>query len=132
MNKVILMGRLTADPELRKTESGISKCRFTVAVPEDYINKDGKRDVDFIDCTAWRSTAEYVSRYFKKGSRIAVIGKNKSETYEKNGEKRYYKYVKVESVEFAGYNNPSSGTADEADRDFPAEFDEIVSEESPF
>ena len=132
MNKAIIMGRLSADPELRRTESGISTCRFTVAVQEDYKNKDGSRDVDFINCKAWRSTAEYVSRYFKKGSRIAVIGKNKCDVYEKNGEKQYYNYVKAESVEFAGYNKPASGTADEADRDFPAEFDEIISEDSPF
>ena len=132
MNKAIIMGRLSADPELRKTESGISSCRFTVAVQEDYKNKDGSRDVDFINCKAWRSTAEYVSQNFKKGSRIAVIGKNKCEVYEKDGEKHFFYYVKAESVEFAGYNKPSSGTAEEADRDFPAEFDEIISEDSPF
>lgn len=131
MNKSIIMGRLSADPEFRQTENGISVCRFTVAVPEDYKNKDGSRDVDFINCKAWRSTAEYVSKYFKKGSRIAVIGKNKCDISEKDGKKQYYNYIKVESVEFAGYNKPSSGTADEADRDFPAEFDEIISEDSP-
>ncbi len=129
MNKAILMGRLSADPELLKTESDISKCRFTVAVQEDYKNKDGSRDVDFIKCVAWRSTAEYVNKYFKKGSRIAVIGKNKCESYEKNGERHFINYVKAENVEFAGYNKPESDTASEADRDFPAEFDEIVSDD---
>ena len=132
MNQIVLIGRLTADPVFEKTESGISSCRFTVAVQEDYKNKDGSRDVDFINCKAWRSTAEYVSQNFKKGSRIAVIGKNKCDVYDKNGEKQYYYYIKAESVEFAGYNKPSSGTADETDRDFPAEFDEIISESSPF
>jgi single-strand DNA-binding protein len=132
MNKSILMGRLSADPELRKTESGISVCRFTVAVQEDYKNKDGSRDVDFINCKAWRSTAEYVSKYFKKGSRIAVIGKNKCDISEKDGKKQYYNYIKAESVEFAGYNKSTSGTTDDADRDFPAEFDEIICENSPF
>ena len=132
MNKAIIMGRLSADPEFRQTDNGISSCRFTVAVQEDYKNKDGSRDVDFINCKAWRSTAEYVNKYFKKGSRIAIIGKNKCDIYDKNGEKQYFNYVKVESVEFAGYNKPASGTAGEADRDFPAEFDEIISEDSPF
>ena len=132
MNKAIIMGRLSADPELRKTESGISSCRFTVAVQEDYKNKDGSRDVDFINCKAWRSTAEYVSKYFKKGSRIAVIGKNKCDVYDKNGEKQYYYYIKAESVEFAGYNKSASDTTVESDIDFPAEFDEIISENSPF
>lgn len=132
MNKAIIMGRLSADPELRKTENGISSCRFTVAVHEDYKNKDGSRDVDFINCKAWRSTAEYVSKYFKKGSRIAVIGKNKCDVYDKNGEKQYYYYIKAESVEFAGYNKSASDTTVESDIDFPAEFDEIISENSPF
>ena len=132
MNKAIIMGRLSADPEFRQTENGIAVCRFTVAVQEDYKNKDGSRDVDFINCKAWRSTAEYVSKYFKKGSRIAVIGKNKCDASEKDGKKQYYNYIKVESVEFAGYNKYTSGATDEADRDFPAEFDEIISENSLF
>lgn len=132
MNKAIIMGRLSADPEFRQTENGISVCRFTVAIQEDFKKPDGTRDVDFINCKAWCSTAEYVSKYFKKGSRIAVIGKNKCDISEKDGKKQYYYYIKAESVEFAGYNKPSSGTADEADRDFPAEFDEIISEDSPF
>ena len=73
MNKVILMGRLTADPELRQTQSGISSCRFTVAVNRRIADKNtGERQADFISCTAWRQTAEFVSRYFKKGSMICV------------------------------------------------------------
>lgn len=132
MNKAILMGRLSAEPEFSQTQSGVAKCRFTIAVPEDYKNKDGSRDVDFIVCEAWRSTAEYVSRFFKKGSRIAVIGKNKCDSYEKDGKKVYRNYIKVDSVEFAGYNKPDSATSEGDNIDFAAEFDEIVSEESLF
>lgn len=129
MNKSIIIGRLTADPELRKTESGISTCRFTVAVQEDYKNKDGSRDVDFIFCKAWRSTADFVVKYFKKGSRIAVFGKIKSDNYEKEGEKRSFTYVKVESAEFCGYNKSVDS---DTEVDFAAEFDEIISEDTPF
>ena len=129
MNKSILVGRLSADPEMRKTESGISVCRFTIAVQEDYKNKDGSRDVDFIQCKAWRSTADFVVKYFKKGSRIAVSGKIKSDNYDKNGEKRTFTYVKVDSAEFCGYNKSVDS---DIEVDFAAEFDEIVAEETPF
>lgn len=132
MNKSIIIGRLTADPELRKTESGISKCNFTVAVQEDFKNKDGSRDVDFIKCVAWRQNAEFVNKYFKKGSRIAVSGKIKTDRYDKNGEKHYFTYIKTDSVEFVGYNQNDTGTVKDAEIDFAAEFDEILSEESPF
>ena len=75
MNKVILVGRLTADPELRQTPSGVSSCRFTVAVDRRFADKNtGERQADFISCTAWRQTAEFVSRYFSKGRLIAVEG----------------------------------------------------------
>lgn len=133
MNKAIIIGRLTADPELRKTESGVSKCLFTVAVQEDYKNKDGSRDVDFLQVIAWRQTAEFVSRYFKKGSGIAVLGKNKCDEYTKNGQKSYFKYIKAESVEFVGANKNTSGNSDENDiSDFAAEFDVIATDEVPF
>ena len=132
MNKAILMGRLTADPEFKQTDNGVSVCRFTVAVQENYKKSDGTRDVDFITCKAWRSTADYINKYFKKGSRIAIEGKNKCDFSEKDGKKYYYNYIKVESAEFAGYNKPSSGNAEESEEDFPAEFDEIISEDSPF
>ncbi len=131
MNKAILMGRLSGEPEFSQTENGVAKCRFTVAVQEDYKNKDGSKNVDFLDCVAWRSTAEYVSRYFKKGNRIAIVGKNKCDIYEKDGKKQYRKYILAESVEFAGYNKPDSDT-DNAEIEYAAEFDEIVSENSPF
>lgn len=134
MNKAILIGRLAADPELRKTESGISKCLFTVAVQEDYKNKDGSRDVDFLQVVAWRQTAEFVSRYFKKGSGIAVLGRNKCDEYNtKDGTKSYFKYIKAESVEFVGYNKDKSDDTNEGDTsDFAAEYEEIMTDEVPF
>ena len=72
MNNVVLMGRLTADPELRTTNSGLNYCRFTVAV--DRYSKGEDKKTDFINCVAWRQTAEFVERYFSKGKMIAVQG----------------------------------------------------------
>lgn len=91
LNKVIIMGRLTADPELRQTPSGISTCRFSVAVDRGYKSKDtGERQTDFIRVTAWRQTAEFVSRYFSKGKMIIVEGSLRNNDYtDANGVKHY-------------------------------------------
>ena len=127
-NKAIIMGRMVADPELRKTESGISNCRFSVAVQEDYKNKDGSRDVDFITCVAWRQNAEFVTRYFKKGQPILIEGKLKSRTYEKEGQKHYETIIKVSEVRFAGGNTNNSNNNSEAPSELPelSEFEEIL------
>ena len=75
LNHIVIMGRLTRDPELRKTGSGISVAAFTVAVERDYKPDGDERETDFIDCVAWRQTGEFVSRYFTKGSMIVVSGR---------------------------------------------------------
>ena len=97
LNKVIIMGRLTADPELRQTPSGISTCRFSVAVDRGYKSKDtGERQTDFIRVTAWRQTAEFVSRYFSKGKMIIVEGSLRNNDYtDANGVKHYSMDVQV-------------------------------------
>ena len=82
MNQIVLIGRLTADPVLEKTDSGVSKCKFSLAVQDGATNKNGEKEVDFINSIAWRSTAEFISKYFKKGSLIGVIGKLKVRPYE--------------------------------------------------
>lgn len=106
MNNVILMGRLTADPELRQTQSGISSCRFTIAVNRKFKNKDTDQyDADFISCVAWRQTAEFVSRYFSKGSMICVSGSLRTGSYtDKNHSDvtHYTTDVFVDGVEFTG------------------------------
>ncbi len=131
-NKSIIMGRMVADPELRKTESGISNCRFSVAVQEDYKNKDGSRDVDYIICVAWRQTAEFLTRYFKKGQPILIDGKLKSRTYEKEGQKHYETYIKVAEVRFAGgssTNNISDSSDSPSELPDLSDFEEILSQE---
>lgn len=123
MNNVVLMGRLTADPELRQTQSGISTCSFTVAVDRRFKNENGEYDTDFITCVAWRQTAEFVSRYFSKGSMIAVSGSLRTRKYQdkNHSDVTHYKTdVFVESVEFTGekkqqgttsnYQPPQQGT----------------------
>ena len=134
MNQIALIGRLTADPVLEKTDSGVSKCKFSLAVQDGAANKNGEKEVDFINSIAWRSTAEFISRYFKKGSLIGVIGKLKVRPYEKEGEKRYATFVNVSNAEFVGYNKSQSGENANIDEpDLSAEFDEILTqEESPF
>ena len=106
MNKVIIMGRLTADPELRQTQSGIASCRFTVAVNRRFADRNtGERQADFISCTAWRQTAEFVSRYFKKGSMICVEGSLRTGSYTDRNHPDVTHYttdVFVDNVEFTG------------------------------
>jgi single-strand DNA-binding protein len=107
INNVVLMGRLTADPELRKTGSDISVLSFTIAVDKSY-SKENKQEADFIDCVAWRGTAEFVSKYFKKGSMIALVGSMQTRSYEdKDGQKRKKTEILVESTSFCGGKNES-------------------------
>lgn len=122
MNKVILIGRLTADPELRQTQSGVSSCRFTVAVNRNFVDKNtGERQADFISCVAWRQTAEFVNRYFKKGNMICVEGTLRTGSYQDKNHSDVTHYttdVLVENAEFCGSksDNSKSGTSDAATR----------------
>ena len=103
MNVATLIGRLTKEPELRQTPNGVSTARFTVAVNRKYKNDNGEYTADFISCVAWRQTAEFVSKYFHKGSMIALTGSIQSRSWEdKNGERRVSTEVVAESVYFTG------------------------------
>ena len=107
MNKVFLIGNLTRDPELTETSSGISVCHFSIAVNRNYSSGDGERITDFFNCTAWRSTAETVARYTKKGNKVAVTGSVQLRNYEDNqGVKRTAVDIIVQDVEFL---TPKSG-----------------------
>lgn len=112
LNCIILMGRLVADPELRSTSSGISVCSFRIAVDRDFADKaTGQRQADFIDIVAWRSTAEFVSRYFKKGQMIAVKGSLQSRNWQdKDGNKRTSYEVQADTVHFADSKRDSGGS----------------------
>lgn len=102
MNKVILMGRLTRDPEMRQTTGGISVCSFSIAVNRRFA-KDGQQNADFINCTAWRQQAEFICKYFTKGSMICVVGNLQSRSWEnQEGKKQYATDVVVDEVYFTG------------------------------
>lgn len=99
LNAVALMGRLVRDPEYKALADGTSLCNFTLAVDDDYKDKDGNKVTDFIDCTAWRHTAEYVTKYLTKGSLASVHGRLKSRKWEdKDGNKRTSWFIKCDNV----------------------------------
>ena len=129
MNNISLVGRLTADPERKQTQSGISVTSFTLAV-----DRPGSKDqTDFLPCVAWRQTAEFVCRYFRKGQRIGLIGKLTSRKYEdKNGNPRTAYEVVADHVEFveskkASEENTTNNTAAAFD-----EYEEIADDDLPF
>ena len=107
MNKVILMGRLTRDPEMRQTPNGVSVCSFSIAVNRRFA-KEGQQTADFINCTAWRQQAEFICKYFSKGSMIAVVGNLQSRSWEnQEGKKQYSTDVVVDEVYFTGAKSES-------------------------
>ncbi len=116
MNNVSLIGRLTRDPELRYTQSGVAVVRFNVAV-DRRMSKQRKREAeaanqptaDFINCTAWRQTAELIANYFKKGNRIGVTGRIQTGSYEKDGQTIYTTDVIADSIDFIESANAGQG-----------------------
>ncbi len=107
MNKVILLGRLTRDPELRTTPSGVSVTSFSIAVNRRF----SKDQTDFVNCVAWRQTAEFVTKYFAKGNMIAVVGSLQTGRFEKDGQTHYTTDVVVDEVYFTGSKAEMSGSA---------------------
>ena len=103
LNHIIIMGRMVRDPELRSTQSGVSVCSFTLACDRDFKAKDGgEKETDFIDCVAWRSTAEFVSKYFTKGRMMAVEGRLQLRDWvDKEKNKRRSAEIQVSSAYFA-------------------------------
>ena len=107
LNKVILMGRMTADPELKQTPSGVSVCSFNIAVNRRF-KAEGQQDVDFISIVAWRQQAEFICKYCKKGQAIVVCGQIQTRNFTDNqGNKRYATEVVADEVSFAG-NAPAN------------------------
>lgn len=110
MNKVELVGRLTKDPEVKLTSNQTQFCNFTVAVDRRFKDSNGQRQADFISCVAWRQTAAFIQKYFRKGSRIGLVGSIQTRTYEdQNGQKRYVTEVVVDEAEFVESGNGQQG-----------------------
>ncbi|MBQ6980757.1 MAG: single-stranded DNA-binding protein [Clostridia bacterium] len=115
MNKVILVGNLTRDPELSETPNGVAVCRFSIAVSRDYANSDGTRETDFFNITVWRGRAENCGKYLKKGNKVAVVGSLQNRSYEdKDGIKRNVTDVVASEVEFLTPKSAQSGDSDDA------------------
>lgn len=115
LNKIVLMGRLTRDPELRKTDSGTSVASFTIAVDRDFKAKSGEKETDFIDIVVWRSTADFVSQYFTKGRMAVVDGRLQIRSWtDKDGGKRRAAEVVADNVYFGDSKKSDSGEAYQA------------------
>jgi single-strand DNA-binding protein len=133
LNKIIIMGRLTADVELRATQSGKNVASFTVAVDRDFKGPNGEKETDFINCVAWQGTADFVSKYFQKSSMAVVAGRLQTRRYEtSDGQKRTATEVIAENVYFG---ESKKETANNAPTTPPADFDNFVpidDEDLPF
>jgi len=139
-NKAILIGRLTADPELKQTTSGISVCSFSIAVDRRFSGRDSERKTDFINITSWRQQAEFVCRYFHKGDAIGIEGSIQTRNYEdKNGNKRTATEVVTDNVFFTGskssggnsapaYTAPAAGTGMTYASGSVSDFEEVESD----
>lgn len=114
MNKAILIGNLTRDPETRTTSSGLAVCSFTLAVNRKFTNQQGVREADFIPIVTWRQTAELCARYLSKGRKVAVIGTIQTRSYDaQDGTKRYVTEVVADEVEFIGSQQGQSSGRDD-------------------
>ena len=111
MNKIMLIGRLTKDPELRYTQGGTAVANFTLAVNRRFTNQNGEREADFINCQAWQKTAEFVANYFKKGQQMALEGRLQVRSYDGNdGQRKLVTEVVAEQIEFCGSKGNSYGS----------------------
>lgn len=113
LNHITIMGRLTRDPELRRTASGVAVTNFSLAVDRDFGSKDGEKEADFIDCVAWRQTGEFVSKYFTKGRMAVVSGSLQIRSWtDKDGSKRRSAEVVADNVYFADSKKEEAPKAD--------------------
>jgi len=111
MNKAILVGRLTKDPELKTTGSGVNVCSFTIAVNRRFRNAEGNYDADFINCVAWRQQAEFLSRFFSKGRMVGVVGSIQTRNYERDGQRVYVTEVVADEISFVDSKSQNDGPA---------------------
>ena len=135
MNKCIFVGRMGADPETRYTQSGVLQCTFRIAVQRQFKNAQGNYDVDWIQCVAWRNTAEFVGRYLSKGDQVAVCGSLQNRQYQaQDGSKRYVTEIMVEQVQGCGKTQGKTevNAAEHQSEAVNGGFTEVDDEELPF
>lgn len=120
MNKSILLGRLTKDPELRTTATGVNVCSFTIAVNRRFKNATGEYETDFINCVAWRQQADFLCKYFSKGSALALVGSIQTRSYEDaDGKRVYVTEVAADEIHFAGDKKKTEQNGAQAFPDIP-------------
>ncbi len=125
MNKVVLIGRLTRDPELRYTNGNVPVATFSIAVNRTFANANGEREADFFNIVVWRKQAENVSQYIKKGSQVAIDGRLQSRSYDDaNGQKRYVTEVVADNVQFLDSKKDSESMASSSNGPTPYDFPE--------
>lgn len=137
MNSVNLIGRFTRDPELRSTEKGTSVCSFSLAVQRSFKNNEGEYEADFINCVAWKNSAEFISKYFKKGQQIGVQGELQTRKWsDDEGKTRYATEVIVRNTTFVGKSENGNAALNSSEEDFgdlPApDMPNINDEDLPF
>lgn len=133
MNRAVLVGRLTKDPEIKMTTNQTPYCNFTIAVDRRFKDANGQRQADFINCVAWRQTATFIQKYFRKGSRIGICGSIQTRNYEdQNGQKHYVTEVIAEEAEFVeSTNNVVQQSQAETQASPAVSASETVQEEAP-
>ena len=133
MNKVILIGRLSQDPEMRTTPNGVATTSFSVAVSRNYTNQNGERDTDFFRCVAWRNQAENIAKYCQKGSQVAVEGRLQNRSYDaQDGTKRYVTEVIADNVTFLGSRSDAQRTSSSAPQEMGSDVEVNEASEDPF
>ena len=131
MNKVILIGRLSQDPEMRTTPNGVATTTFSVAVSRNFTNQNGERETDFFRCVAWRKQAENIAKYCQKGTQVAVEGRLQNRNYEaQDGTRRYVTEVIADNVSFLGSRGDGNNSSAPQNMDNDVEVNETS--EDPF
>jgi len=114
MNRAILIGNLTKDPEITTTSNGVSVCKFTIAVSRRFTNSDGTKDTDFLNIITWRALAENCHKFLKKGSKVGVVGTIQTRNYDaQDGTKRYITEIVADEVEFLSTNRGTDNSSSE-------------------
>ena len=132
MNKVILIGRLTRDPELRYTSSNVATASFSIAVDRNFTNQNGEREADFINIVVWRKQAENCKNYLTKGSQVAIEGRIQTRNYDgQDGKKVYVTEVVADNVQFLGTKGNNGGNTQQAFTDNTTPYDFAGSDDVP-
>lgn len=130
MNRAFLVGNLTRDPELRKTQTDVSVCTFSIACNRRFANANGQREADFLNIVVWRAQADNCYQYLRKGSRVAVAGSIQTRSYEaQDGSRRYVTEIVADEVEFLGNNAAHAESEPAADYD---NMTPVVDDDLPF